>query len=86
MARVQKKHSPSWSLPFSENKSSSHQYSNEEEDAQDHSHVASSSFGLLTELSLVTSCTLAASDFAFCDAGALTVAALEITGCGGFFN
>lgn len=73
-------------LPFSENISSSHQHGQKTEDAKDHRHMALSTFLLLTELSLVTCQTLTASDFTFCDAVALIVAALAITGCRVFFN
>lgn len=73
-------------IPFSQNYNSSRQSSKEAEDTQDYSHMTLSSFCLLTELALVTSRTLAASDFVFCNTAAMTTAVLEITGCRVFLN
>lgn len=69
----------SHSVPFKEDESSRHQYSDEEEDAQDGGSVASSGVGLLARLSLVTCQAVAAGHFAFCHAAAMIMAALEVT-------
>lgn len=76
---VQTQETSSHSVPFKEDKSSRHQYSDEEEDGQDGGNMASCGFGLLARLSRVTCQAVAAGHFAFSHAVAMIMAALEIT-------